>query len=45
LEALCAEAFIKELWPDQAAYKMEEQRLFEILLSRWDLPEMHVTPK
>ena len=32
------EAFIKELWPDQATYLKEEQRRFEILLSHWDLP-------
>src|SRR5947207_9011187 len=29
---------IKQLWPDQEAYKREEQRRFEILLSHWDLP-------
>jgi len=28
----------KELWPDQATYKREEQRRFEILLSHWDVP-------
>lgn len=38
------EAFIKELWPDQAAYKKEEQRRFEILLSHWDLPVTDITP-
>ncbi len=32
------EAFIKELWPDQATYQKEEQRRFEILLGHWDLP-------
>jgi hypothetical protein len=39
------EAFIKELWPDQATYKREEQRRFEILLGHWDLPVTDVTPK
>src|SRR5258705_11603368 len=32
------DAIKKQLWPDQAAYKKEEQRRFEILLSHWDLP-------
>ena len=32
------EAFIKELYPDQATYKQEEQRRFEILDGHWDLP-------
>jgi len=39
------EALIKELWPDQATYKREEQRRFEILLSHWDLPVTDITPK
>lgn len=34
-----------ELWPDQATYKREEQRRFEILLSHWDLPVTDITPK
>ena len=38
------EAFIKELWPDQATYKKEEQRRFEILISHWDLPVTDITP-
>lgn len=38
------EAFIKELWPDQATYQKEEQRRFEILLSHWDLPVTDITP-
>jgi hypothetical protein len=37
--------FIHELWPDQATYKKEEQRRFEILLSHWDLPVTDITPK
>ncbi|HEY2857808.1 MAG TPA: hypothetical protein VGJ21_05280 [Terracidiphilus sp.] len=37
--------FIKELWPDQATYKREEQRRFEVLLSHWDLPVTEITPK
>ena len=32
------DAIKKQLWPDQEAYKKEEQRRFEILLSHWDLP-------
>jgi hypothetical protein len=39
------EAFIKQLWPDQATYKREEQRRFEILASHWDLPVTNITPK
>ena len=38
------EAFIKELYPDQATYKKEEQRRFEILLAHWDLPVTNITP-
>ena len=38
------EALIKQLWPDQATYKKEEQRRFEILLSHWDLPVTDITP-
>lgn len=39
------EVMIKELWPDQAKYKQEEQRRFEILASHWDLPVTDITPK
>ena len=39
------EAIIKELWPDQATYKKEEQRRFEILAGHWDLPVTEITPK
>lgn len=39
------EAFIKELYPDQATYKREEQRRFEILAGHWDLPVTDITPK
>ena len=38
------ERMIKELWPDQATYKREEQRRFEILLAHWDLPVTDITP-
>ena len=38
------EAFIKQLWPDQATYQKEEQRRFEILLGHWDLPVTDITP-
>ncbi|MGE0128645.1 MAG: hypothetical protein AB7U82_11245 [Blastocatellales bacterium] len=32
------EAIIKQLYPDQAAFKREEQRRFEILIAHWDVP-------
>src|SRR5271155_2328145 len=38
------EAFIKQLYPDQATYKREEQRRFEILLAHLDLPVTNITP-
>jgi hypothetical protein len=38
------ERMIRELWPDQAAYKQEERRRFEILLAHWDLPVSDITP-
>src|SRR5215471_15705489 len=38
------ERFIKQLWPDQATYRREEQRRFEILLAHWDLPVTDITP-
>jgi len=38
------EKLITQLWPDQAAYKREEQRRFEILLAHWDLPATDITP-
>jgi hypothetical protein len=31
-------ALIKQMYPDQEAYKKEEQRRFEILDAHWDLP-------
>jgi hypothetical protein len=37
-------AMIRQLWPDQATFTREEQRLFEILLAHWDLPVTDVTP-
>jgi hypothetical protein len=39
------ERMMRELWPDQATYKREEQRRFEILLSHWDLPVTEITPR
>jgi hypothetical protein len=39
------ERLIQELWPDQATYRHEEQRRFEILLAHWDLPVTEITPK
>ena len=38
------ESWISQLWPDQAGYKREEQRRFEILLAHWDLPVTDITP-
>jgi len=38
------ESLIKQLWPDQATYKREEQRRFEILAAHWDLPVTDITP-
>ena len=38
------DAFIKQLWPDQATYQKEEQRRFEILLGHIDLPVTDITP-
>ena len=38
------EALIRQLHPDQATYKREEQRRFEILLAHWDLPVTDITP-
>jgi hypothetical protein len=38
------EALIKKIYPDQDAYKREEQRRFEILVSHWDLPVTNITP-
>jgi hypothetical protein len=38
------ESLIEQLWPDQEAYKREEQRRFEILLAHWDLPVTDITP-
>jgi len=32
------EAIAKQLYPDQATFKREEQRRFEILLAHWDVP-------
>ena len=39
------ERMMRELWPDQATYKREEQRRFEILLAHWDLPVTEITPR
>lgn len=39
------ETFIRQLWPDQATYRREEQRRFEILLAHWDLPVTDITPR
>ena len=38
------EAWIRQLWPDQATYQREEQRRFEILIAHWDVPVTDVTP-
>jgi hypothetical protein len=33
-----SEALIKELYPDQATFRKEEQRRFELLLEHLDVP-------
>jgi hypothetical protein len=33
---------IKQLYPDQATFKREEQRRFELLIAHWDLPVIGV---
>jgi len=38
------ERMIKQLWPDQETFKLEERRRFEILLAHWDLPVTDLTP-
>lgn len=38
-------ATIKQLWPDQATFRREEQRRFELLLAHWDLPVSDITPR
>ncbi len=38
------EALAKELFPDQDAYRKEEQRRFEILDAHWDVPLTAVEP-
>ena len=32
------DAIVKRLYPDQATFKKEEQRRFEILDAHWDVP-------
>ena len=36
------EPIIKQLFPNQETYKLEEQRRFEILLAHWDVPVLSV---
>lgn len=36
------EAIVKQLYPDQATFKKEEQRRFEILIAHWDVPIVNV---
>ena len=36
------EPIIRQLFPDQETYKLEEQRRFEILLAHWDVPVLNV---
>jgi hypothetical protein len=36
------EAISKQLYPDQATFKREEQRRFEILIAHWDVPIVSV---
>jgi hypothetical protein len=37
------DAIVKRLYPDQAAFKKEEQRRFEILDAHWDVPLNELT--
>jgi len=37
------EAIVKRLYPDQAAFRREEQRRFEILDAHWDVPLNELT--
>jgi hypothetical protein len=41
------EAIVKRLYPDQATFKKEEQRRFEILEAHWDVPlnELGLQPR
>ena len=39
-----ASELIRQLYPDQAAFKREEARRFEILEAHWDLPIVEVEP-
>ncbi len=32
------EAIIRQIYPDQQTFKLEEQRRFEILIAHWDVP-------
>lgn len=32
------EAIIRQIYPDQKTFKLEEQRRFEILIAHWDVP-------
>ncbi|MBI3651156.1 MAG: hypothetical protein HY231_08935 [Acidobacteria bacterium] len=41
-DATSEDAIIKQLYPDQATFKREEQRRFEILLAHWDVPLVEV---
>ena len=38
------EEIIKRLYPDQAMFRKEEQRRFELLDAHWDVPLNEVTP-
>jgi hypothetical protein len=37
-----AEANLRQLFPDQATFRREEQRRFEILVAHWDVPTVAV---
>jgi hypothetical protein len=39
------DAIVKRLYPDQATFKREEQRRFELLDAHWDVPLNEVTPR
>jgi hypothetical protein len=42
LDSSGEESLIKQLFPDQATFRKEEQRRFEILIAHWDTPLVDV---
>ena len=42
-DSAAEETLIKQLYPDQATFRREEQRRFEILIAHWDVPLVRVS--